>query len=51
MAIMDILWPFGIFYDHLVYLLVIVIYFHVLVFFTKKNPATLELSARRKNMT
>jgi hypothetical protein len=36
-----ILWPFGIFYGLLVYLLVILIYFPFLVFCTNKNLATL----------
>jgi hypothetical protein len=37
----DILWPFGIFYDHLVHFVFIWYIFPVLVSFTKTNLATL----------
>jgi hypothetical protein len=37
----NILWPFDIFYGHLVYFVVIWYSFPALVFFTKKNLATL----------
>jgi hypothetical protein len=36
-----ILWPFGIFYGHLVYFMAIWYIFPVLVYFRKKNLATL----------
>jgi hypothetical protein len=40
--IWSILWSFGIFYRHFVYFVVIWYVFPVLVFCTKKNPATLQ---------
>jgi hypothetical protein len=36
-----ILWPFGIFHDHLIYFMVVWYIFHILVTYSKKNLATL----------
>jgi hypothetical protein len=46
MVIWFILWPFGIFYGHLVYVYLLVNWhiFHVLVYCAKKNLATLLLT-------
>jgi hypothetical protein len=41
MSISSILWPNGIFYGHLVHFVVIWYMFHVLVYCTEKNLATL----------